>query len=1021
MQVDPVNSAGGLDRREVRLYLGKLFNRRDLNEALALCMSKASELDPFTFVAFATALKPFCNSSDSLLTAVAATSSQRAANFAHFLGGTQSIFSDGDREVGLHIYKADLQLAYRHIYYAALVDFVAATKKLGIEINVHGDFFAPLFTSHPKNHSPYEILRSAGRMIFLSTATEYFLELAHVVFLGTSDVHTKVGIDASDLKDFVDSAYQALRFHKDAAAEMEEAITGYLSRQLGRGDSATSLVVSASPKSCQVRFVTRDIIGDVKNIVRQLFNPRGNFIVDYGSAVLFERRSEEKHGRTLLGLLDPSFNGHVSENVLRDVTLVQALKGFNELAGDGARLVRALEFITSIRNQLGATNLSVSVVDFALREFGEESVVGAILLADGLAARYGIKFRNSFLEPLSRDSKRAFSQLMNVCNVLEELKLSIAADESYFQVGYLAHQMLAGALEKQVVINILSLRGDSIPHLFNCVDAMIPSWREGRVPKTPKKLEEQIKKYGYLGVLVDWACSSKSLISQAYTVLNRHFELEYRRIIRRLDQSTVPAYRWLEELKNDFVHVFTVAHVQGRFLGTQLESVAQQFLKTVVKVDSPPYPLLAGNQRSTDYEHCYAESVATMFSALSIYYGQGALMFAARRSAPERMTTIQQFAGDCCKSHHVVSGNKDQYPGSGIVMQGLRPESVWPENTLANDGASDSSFLTRVFKYLGDSSLCLFRGGRIVIPAESHDFSVFRRPLALLAFQDHFGDPNRLGVMLVSAQRAWGLIDEMRRGWTFSSSKDILAFVRERDCNFNLTSISCLGGLCNSAVVGSSPLWGWEGRTENVYAMRDFAGHVHKYYGVGARNPEWSKQDVSAALRQFADAHDKIFDVSSKLFEIELAWRVAMQRYNLGHYYGTIAGENIYNSPVFEGGLAFPDFGFRMLVQAMRWHVDLKAKGVTDVNSYPVVVVANPLDHWGAPSSRLRLDTSNMTIFDGDDHHQIETPTMQFSDSERDISARIRPIDKLTWRLRLWEPAEAQGFELRLEDRRRLI
>jgi hypothetical protein len=144
-----------------------------------------------------------------------------------------------------------------------------------------------------------------------------------------------------------------------------------------------------------------------------------------------------------------------------------------------------------------------------------------------------------------------------------------------------------------------------------------------------------------------------------------------------------------------------------------------------------------------------------------------------------------------------------------------------------------------------------------------------------------------------------------------------------------------------------------------------------------------------------------------------------MQRYQLGHYYGTESGEDIYSPSNFEGDLEFPKFGYTALVDALRWHFNLRASGTTDRTAYPVLVVANPLDHWSRPPTNVYLDTYDMRLSDNGDTYQFSVPAEMLVD-DMELVSKLPDKDKFAWKFRMWGPAEILGHDLRFEHRHRL-
>jgi hypothetical protein len=123
----------------------------------------------------------------------------------------------------------------------------------------------------------------------------------------------------------------------------------------------------------------------------------------------------------------------------------------------------------------------------------------------------------------------------------------------------------------------------------------------------------------------------------------------------------------------------------------------------------------------------------------------------------------------------------------------------------------------------------------------------------------------------------------------------------------------------------------------------------------------------------------------------------------MGHFFGGEDGEDIYQQ---RSELYYPKFGAFMLGRAINWNKGLKERGVVDSAQYPVLVIANPLDHWGRSSAERYLDSHEL---------ELRTPEGLYNFGP-EISAEAEEV----WIDRFWSKAEQLGFEIRAEHRERL-
>lgn len=487
-----------------------------------------------------------------------------------------------------------------------------------------------------------------------------------------------------------------------------------------------------------------------------------------------------------------------------------------------------------------------------------------------------------------------------------------------------------------------------------------------------------------------------------------HVEIE--NLLRRFSKPEMSFEGLVAAIDDNFCHFLLSSYCQGRAVDDDT-GMMLHYLQHGARIDSPPYPVARESKIfSLEYQRCVSESVQTIFSGLQLYNGQGALMFAARRAGPNSKSQLVDFSESCCEQTDIISAGRTQYPGAGVVMKGLHLDRVVSKEHLMDGTIANTwQWAREVLEDTEQSAVSYLRGCRVVIPPERADkYFINQLGYALLSFQDHFGDPLRLGVIMVPRGGAVEFIKKCSLGHEFRDAYAVVRFLRGfcgDDSLLRLTWASNLGGLCNAWSVGSRPYWDWEmeGGALNSRYFGDRFGHIHKsHYGH-------IRESSDVPLESFQVAHQRLYEVSSRLFALESLWRIAMGRFAMGHYYGGEEGAAIYPGYNIERETPFPSYGCYMLKKALEWHNELKKQQVSDLRRYPLLVCADPLDYWGASSSEVYLDTENMVL--SDRSGKVHT----FA------SNNIGEHDEHLWASKIWRVAEEKGWELRFDHRDRVL
>lgn len=433
------------------------------------------------------------------------------------------------------------------------------------------------------------------------------------------------------------------------------------------------------------------------------------------------------------------------------------------------------------------------------------------------------------------------------------------------------------------------------------------------------------------------------------------------------------------------------------------------YLRNELLLDAPPYPQPKVSSPDSPYQKCIQEVAAVQFAALDRYFGQGAWKYAFQRPVPGGSMQFEDFLKACSRSYTLVEGYGDRFPGSGAMFSRIGLRSVFDEVTASEVG----SYYPWAQDICGDvqgSIFAFMRGLRLVVPPDGQRYQIGRREYCLLSFQDHFGDEDINGVCLISKSAGKRLVAFIKQGDTFSSSTALLRAIKyEVNDVMPLTELANFGGFSHAFEPNSAPYLIHMPEAKQV-PVADYLDHVHASMisGSYSENPT---PLVEAIWEQLRAAHAEVRDVATRLLNLEGMLRVIYSRFNMGHDFTTADGDNIYPSAEFHipGEVVVPKFAERSLIFGLRYAHALRSAGVTDINRYPVLVLANPLDNW----SKLG-DEPHVDLYDS-------CARFGFSEHKFGSYSALSDWDIHLWRKEFWEPANERGFEIRFEDRRRIF
>jgi hypothetical protein len=454
-------------------------------------------------------------------------------------------------------------------------------------------------------------------------------------------------------------------------------------------------------------------------------------------------------------------------------------------------------------------------------------------------------------------------------------------------------------------------------------------------------------------------------------------------------------------------------HILGGIVQNRIpanDKAIAYYLSDYLLIDGPPYRANDLSNPNSDYVKCIQEVVAVQFEALERYFGQGALKYAFQRAVPTAPMQFGNFLGACARSVALIEGRGDLFPGSGAIFGKVRLSAVFDRDSLGNLGAI-YPWAESVISDIGSTTYAYMRGLRLVLPPENKRYKIGGRYYGLLSFQDHFGDRDFKGSCLVEVSAARRLISHIKQLDSFPNSTELLkAIKRETNDILSLTELANLGGFSHSFEPNSAPFLHQMPNPAEVSVVTDYLNHVHASMFSG-KYIDRVTESTELAWQPLRQAHGEVRDVANKLFALEGMVRVIFARYSLGFDYSTSHGEDIYPHPdlLIPGEEVVPMFAERTLEFGMRYARELRSAGVIDMNKYPVLVIANPLDHWSRPDESTCLDLYDLCAVGAFGEYR-------FSGGEV-----LTDTDISVWRKHFWGPANANGFEIRLEDRRRVF
>jgi hypothetical protein len=435
--------------------------------------------------------------------------------------------------------------------------------------------------------------------------------------------------------------------------------------------------------------------------------------------------------------------------------------------------------------------------------------------------------------------------------------------------------------------------------------------------------------------------------------------------------------------------------------------------------DSGPWPLYVEG-RGKHFHPEYVKMKRDVFSiykgAFDIHYGFGRSTFECKKEPGASQWMLTRFARDNAILTSTLNVNSsDNYPGKGIIISGLKPERLFVSNkNTPQDPYSVYKdawpWLKNEFEDLSRSHLLLSRGVKIITGPKEKKFVIDGVHYSLIAWNDHFDNPDLYGAALVPTSIISGILNGKTSSTSISNvassfnDQQLLSpfsltpqFLKER-CTarglpfLNLTWASNINGICNAYPPRSAPYFEWEKSANQSH--RDGDGHIHKSLITGSFEYVMSRE-VDILLRPMRDAHAKIVATASAYFNIYDLFRLSKALWHKGQTVGDESKEFLTHK-TYTPPHETPDVGeneFRMLLAAFKWN-RLHSLSSKDIHEFPVLAITPTLDDWSLVKSPILLDTHSMklTLPDG---RVIQFNPKTNGGSAFDVSVWVREVRPL--------------------------
>lgn len=430
----------------------------------------------------------------------------------------------------------------------------------------------------------------------------------------------------------------------------------------------------------------------------------------------------------------------------------------------------------------------------------------------------------------------------------------------------------------------------------------------------------------------------------------------------------------------------------------------RNFISEFVKNDPVPYPQkdLDGNVHP-DAKKVTNETLNVFRRSFDGYHGFSSLTFETKRPPSKDPPLLARFGNDVAQNVQYINARDiNLFPGRGIIISKIIPEKIfvsdnsnkkdpyhkykenWPWAKEIFDDLPKTHFIfTRGFiavncfnpKYeLKDANGKKVHFSYLFLNDHHHNYKqdvaylvpthILRKKLTgtLISYKDYLGPSSNYK-------------DINEAGLTI---KDLEKEAKELGINIiNLCWGSNIGGgLCNAYPLNSSPFHEWEDALRKKGETVDIYGRVHKSHITGDYLTYMAPK-MNKLLEPLREAHNQVFRAANNyqnlfdLFRLSLAmWHkgetlgspldLPMPEEDLFDWQASLANEQ-YLTRGDKDDMDLNPNSLRMLVQAYKWH-EGKEYGLTNKNDFPILVVADALDHSTKPTSPIFLDTFDMTL-----------------------------------------------------------
>lgn len=281
------------------------------------------------------------------------------------------------------------------------------------------------------------------------------------------------------------------------------------------------------------------------------------------------------------------------------------------------------------------------------------------------------------------------------------------------------------------------------------------------------------------------------------------------------------------------------------------------------------------------------------------------------------------------KVYRIHSSNPHKYPGSGLLLEGMKPQIAFGfgDLDLSKDSEERNSYLEYIKGLASDfsnaglfyidtvnqaskSTFFFTRGFMGVIPPKEEPFLLKNHqnqdiPYSLLIFNDHFGEKRRgehdraflvpTQIINVILNRSKVIhdseIDPMDNKRDINLLGEILNSKRLQELSnklakadiLNLTWSSNIGSLTNAYPPFSEPHFKWEQNLKNTRETQDLFGHYHKTHARGYYERRISKELYENIFVPLQKVHKDVYESSLAMINLMYLYKTALSYWHKGH------------------------------------------------------------------------------------------------------------------------------------------